>query len=267
MGLFSTLFQLVGSIGKKKEQPVAADGSPRQYRKWRLTYYLIADQAQFSGPRNVPIFDETGKTILAMVEPGFFSYASLQGTGKLRSANGNKLLNVAKFVPVKHENYAGVLAYHKEKLAKRDYGYSGLVVEDGRVVKAMSFSVVPDDRIGKGYGVIRGVAHDPFRTLAGDIGTAKRAEPKYKGKGGLVPAHTKVHIKEFVGVNLPDGTVHDGWFEVIDSGGGIFGAHFDVFVGNQILKDKVKIPGTANIWFEGIEQRVPIDYLYGLKDI
>jgi 3D (Asp-Asp-Asp) domain-containing protein len=73
-----------------------------------------------------------------------------------------------------------------------------------------------------------------------------------------------VFILELAGVRLPDGTTHDGWCTVNDTGGAIFGAHFDVFTGVKALAAKVKIPSLAHVWFEGIEQRLPMNYGYGL---
>jgi len=107
----------------------------------------------------------------------------------------------------------------------------------------------------------------PFRTLAADIGHIKyqAVEPRWKGKGGLVPPGTHVYIKEYDGLRLPDGTTHDGWFVVNDTGGAIFGAHFDVFVGTQALRRQVKLPEFGQVWFAGIEQRIPLGYKYGLK--
>ena len=66
-------------------------------------------------------------------------------------------------------------------------------------------------------------------------------------------------------MRLPDGTTHDGWFIVNDTGGGIFGAHFDVFVGTRALRKQVKLPEFSQVWFAGIEQRIPPGYTYGLK--
>lgn len=63
---------------------------------------------------------------------------------------------------------------------------------------------------------------------------------------------------------LPDGTTHDGWFVVNDTGGAIFGAHFDVFTGSDALRKQVKVPAFGQVWFAGIEKRIPAGYTYGL---
>lgn len=243
------------------ESDVPAD--PEAYRQFRLTYYWLAEQARYAGNRTVPVYDKDGK-VLDRVEPAYFAAMALQGTGKMRDG---RLFNVAgTWVSVKHEDYAGVYEYHTKYLPKRSGGYSGIVIKNDKVTSAMAFHVLPDAKLGKGYGILRGVPLDPFRTLAADIGALKSSEEKWKGKGGICPPLTKVFIEEFVGVELPDGTTHDGWFVVNDTGGGIFGCHFDVFVGTKSLKEKVKIPGVGTIWYKGIDERVPVGYDHGLKD-
>lgn len=247
--------------------PIGPQADPANQRKWRLTYYYISDQNAWSGPQTVPVYDKN-KAVLARVEAGYFAQMSLEGTGKNRDG---RLLNVAGAnVPVAHEDYASVWEHHKKYLAKRAPGYSGLVVKNDIVVAAAAYHVVPADKIGKGYGTLRGIPLEPFRTLAADIGMTQRSDPKWKGKGGVVPPLSKVFIKEFVGLKCPDGKggfyIHDGWFTVTDTGGGIFGAHFDVFVGTKQLVAQVKIPSPAHIWYEGITERVPVNYTYGLVD-
>jgi hypothetical protein len=239
------------------------DKDNRTYRKFRLTGYVISEQSEFLGTCKIPVFD-LNKKILAVVEPAFFSDISLQGSGKLR--NG-LMLNVASaFVDVKHEEYIDVLNYHKKYLTKRPFGYSGLIVQDDKVVKALAFRRIEQNALGEGYGIIREIPLQPFKTLAADIGATSKSEPKWKGKGGVVPPKTKVFIKEFKNMKLPDGSTHDGWFVVNDTGGGIFGVHFDVFCGSRQLMKKVKFPHVANVWFESIEERIAEGYNYGLVD-
>ncbi len=183
-------------------------------RKFRLTYYWLAEQNRYSGEKSTPVFDKSGN-LLDYIEPAFFATMSLQGTGKMRS---EKLFNVAStWVKVKHEDYSAVWEYHKKYLGKRSPGYSGLVVENDKVVSVMSFRIIPLEQYGKGYGTIRGIPLEPFKTLAADIGVLKSHEPNWKWKGGICPPGTKVFIEEFVGKILPDETVHDGWFIVNDT--------------------------------------------------
>ncbi len=240
---------------------------PSAFRKFRLTYYYVSDQNKFTGETGVPVYDKA-KNVLCHVEPGFFGEMSLQGTGKCRDG---RLLNVSSaFVPVRHEDYAAVWERHKRYLSKRPPGYSGIVVKNDRVVSAMTYHFVDD--VGVGYGTLRGRAHTPFRTLAADIGRLQRHDPRWLQKGGVCPLFTRVFIKQMVGKKCPvgDGSwfVHDGWFDVIDTGGGIFGKHFDVFVGTPALVKNVSIPSTADVWYDKIEERVPPNdkYSYGLYD-
>lgn len=175
-------------------------------RKFRLTYYWLAEQNRYSGNKTTPIFDKNGN-LLEYVEPAYFATMSLQGTGKMRN---DKLFNVAGvWVKVKHDDYKDVLEYHKKYLGKRSPGYSGIAVENDKVISAMSYRIIPSEQVGKGYGIIRNIPLEPFRTLATDIGVLKSHEPKWKWKGGIIPPGTKVFIEEFVGVALPDGSVHD----------------------------------------------------------
>lgn len=239
---------------------------PMVFRNWRLTYYYVADQNDYSGPDVVPVYSKTGE-LLCKVSAAFFSNMALEGTGKLKDG---RLLNVSGVsVPVSKDDYQPVLDYHKKYLSKRSYNYSGLIVSDDKVSKASSFHFIEKEKIGLGYGTLRGIPLKPFKTLAADIGLTLKSDKLYKGKGGVVPAGTKVYIKEFDGLMCPDGAggtyKHDGWCVVNDTGGGIFGAHFDVFVGTRALSKLVKIPTNAKISFDGIE-KLPENYSYGLKD-
>lgn len=236
---------------------------PAVYRTFRLTGYWVANEADNPVKDvSVPLYGDD-RSEIARVSPAFFAKASLEGTGSLL---GGRLVNVTgKLVPADPDAFASVLAYHRKYLPKKPPRYSGLVVENERVVKVLAFHVVSEKRKGLGYGILRGIPLAPFRTLAADLGAYASSEPKYRKKGGLVPAGTRVFIRELVGKRLPDGTVHDGWFLVNDTGGGIFGAHFDVFTGSRSDALAVGIPSQGTVWFEGIEQRISIGYSYGLK--
>jgi hypothetical protein len=267
----ATAVPVVAPAAKPSPAAFTPPADPQAFRRFRLTTYLVADQRELpTGAVVVPIYDNSG-TKLAEGSPAFFAQLSLEGSARLTDG---RLLNVSgKKVPVSHADYAGVLAYHRQAYANREKKlgkptptlYSGIVVSDGRVTQALAFHEVPPAKRGIGYGMLRGIALVPFRTLAADIGLMQKSDPRWKGKGGLVPPATRVYIKEYVGVRLPDGTTHDGWFVVNDTGGAIFGAHFDVFVGSRALSKQVTLPAFGQVWFAGIEQRIPAGYSYGLQ--
>lgn len=48
----------------------------------------------------------------------------------------------------------------------------------------------------------------------------------------IVPRRTRLFIKETVGLELPDGTVHDGYWYASDTGGAIRGEKIDLFTGH-----------------------------------
>lgn len=235
----------------------------RECRRWRLTYYYVGGVAGWKGPL-VPMRTPAGE-LIARVPAGAFAEAALQGSSKL--ADG-RMVNVA------HPAYSAcdpVTFQPVYDIAKRNGwvpekpGYAGILLtaDHKRARASRNFHVV--DNGPKGWPVCaKNIECDPFRTLAADNGRLGKHDSRFKGQGGVVPAGTRVWILELVGKKLPDGTVHDGWCVVNDTGGGIYGAHFDVFTGTKQIARKVSIPGLAHIWFEGVEERLGINYSYGL---
>lgn len=63
---------------------------------------------------------------------------------------------------------------------------------------------------------------------------------------------------------MSDGTAHDGWWMANDTGGGIFGAHFDLFVGTTTMAKLNPVPNRAHVWFDGCENKLGDNYSYGL---
>ena len=249
--------------------PILAKAPDRFKRaaRWRLTTYGVVGEGQYSGAKTVPLFDAKG-AVLSLVSGGFFANASLEGSARL--ADG-RLLSVAGGArhPVDGALYQPVLDYAKKALPGKEAEAGITIGADGKVSAAGAFEVVAAQGIG--YGVQRGINYSPYRTLAADLGCYGTSDPRYKGKGGLVPAGTKVWIAELVGMNLGGG-IHDGWMTVNDTGSAIFGQHFDLFVGEYPAK--VRMPDYAHIWFEicgtsgaavdNVANRVPISATYGL---
>jgi 3D (Asp-Asp-Asp) domain-containing protein len=48
----------------------------------------------------------------------------------------------------------------------------------------------------------------------------------------VIPRRTRVFIRETVGMRMPDGTVHDGYWYASDTGGAIKGAKVDLYTGH-----------------------------------
>jgi 3D (Asp-Asp-Asp) domain-containing protein len=55
----------------------------------------------------------------------------------------------------------------------------------------------------------------------------------------LIPRHSILFIKETVGLKLPDGTLHDGYWYASDIGGAIKGQRIDLFTGMGAASMKV----------------------------
>jgi 3D (Asp-Asp-Asp) domain-containing protein len=243
-----------------------------QCRRWRMTSYYVAEETEYVGAATVPVYADD-RRVLVKVTPRFFAAMSLEGTGKLKDG---RLLNVTgKTAPADAAAYAPVYDYaNKQGWIPKQPGYAGIQVADGKVTRANCFGFVALNRLGEGYGVQRRtnpagetftISLSPFKTVAADLGNMARHDPQFKGKGGVVPPGTRVWIPELMGRKLPSGAIHDGTCLVNDTGGGIFGAHFDLFVGSVGLKKQFGlIPEIAHIWFEGIEKKLPMTYTYGI---
>lgn len=269
-----------GIVGPKTSAKLAAlaevrlpspDQRIRRLAPWRMTSYYVIEQTE-SGP--VPIVDQKGNYI-ASVSANFFANASLEGTARLV---GGTLINVdGNFVPALNPNeYSAVLAWYRgyeRNLGGRKPkppGYFGIqLTSDGqKVARVKPFLVVPRDKVGLGYGVEKlGIPKEPYRTLAADLGTMAMSDRTWAGKGGIAGPGTRVFILEAVGRLIPgQPQPHDGWFTVNDCGGGIFGAHFDQFVGTPAMAKRSPIVERAHAWFAGIEEKIPVGYDLGLYD-
>lgn len=236
--------------------------------RWHCTSYYIGNVRDWSSTMpKVPMMDNKGR-VIAQVPWRAFSEAALEGTTMLVDG---RLANVASNpsnVPCDAKMFAPVFNFAKQQgWLPEKAGYAGIVVDKAqtKAVSARAFEVVQPGKTG--YPISHGIDMDPFRTLAADIGAKniKRHDPKFKGKGGVVPIGTKVFILEYFGKLLPDGTTHDGWFTVCDTGGGIFGAHFDTFTGTRSLRDRgPSTPDRAHIWYQGCDNKLGWNYTYGL---
>lgn len=242
---------------------------------WRMTVYYVAAEEDYGSDNLVPVYDKNKKK-LCSVNASFFCNAALEGTGKLRDG---RLLNVAgkpynSVNPKDYEAAATVYRRHCDYMASkgrtpRPSRYFGVDVVDGKVTAAQAFNFVSSDRIGKGYGTGRkGISHDPWRTIATDVGAYPSSYPKYRNVGGLWPSGTPGCVLDLVGEVMHDGTVHDGMVMAADTGGGIFGRHLDMFTGTKGKSTEIDIPNNAvgYVWFQDVEKRIPISDEYGLYD-
>ncbi len=232
-------------------------------RRWQLTSYWVGDAKAWSGAF-VPMTTVDGKQLATVPAPAF-AEAALEGVTKLLDG---RLVGVASSPA--YSACDPVVFKPVLEIAQRNGwvpskpGYAGIQLgADGKVAKSRNFELRKSGP--KGWPIeAKGIECDPFRTLAADNGLLPKHDPNFKGKGGVIPVGTRVWILEFVGMRLPDATVHDGWFTVNDTGGGIYGAHCDVFTGARSHAKNFRIPALAHLWFSGIEKRLPMSYAYGL---
>jgi hypothetical protein len=235
---------------------------------WRLTAYYIADARDYPGYASIPIRNPAGQR-LAMVSPRAFAAAALEGT--LRLPDG-RLLNVASnpdYLPCDPVVFQPVFDFAmKQGWIPKKAGYAGIKT-DGYKAKASRCFEVKTAGPG-GWPLEHGIELAPYKTVAADIGRLSKHDPLFKKAGGVVPLGTSVWVEALYGKTLPVNAsglvaVHDGWVTVNDTGGGIFGAHFDVFTGTRALLKQYPVPDRTKIWFQGVIERLGKDYNYGLK--
>jgi 3D (Asp-Asp-Asp) domain-containing protein len=252
------------------------------FRRWYITPYHMAAEPDASGEPRVPVLTLGGE-VIAEVPAGLFAEMALTGRGRLR--DGRLLTGDGWRSPAGHD-YTAVLAVHLRRYPENHKYHdqtrvSGISLVDGDVKTVRAYAVVPAAKAGVGYGVLRGISLEPFKTLAADIGGFESSDPRYRGrwsdslkryvvvngKTGLVPTGTRVYVRQLDGGLLPNGERHDGWLVVNDTSSRIHGAHFDVFVGEKRYGEPLMaLTGGrfVDVWFDGIEARVPAGYDYGL---
>ena len=264
------------TIGSLEHYRTLLDHAPAgcgQLRSWRFTNYYLAEERLYA-PGTVPIFDGA-KQIIGRVSAAAFAKLSLEGSGFLRDG---RLVNVSgAYVPVvPSDGYAGVAALAESNgWLPRKAGYAGIRVREGAhtldttewtVTHALAFKLVVGSERGIGYGSAGKRACVPFRTAATDTGEKSRHDPRYRATGGTIPRGTSFWIPEFVGMVLPDKTIHDGMWLANDTGSGIEGNQCDLFVGVDRLRRSVAWPVPSSrgyLWYNGIEARIPCGYEFG----
>lgn len=254
-----------GIFGKKTESILESLSTTKEnepnnvqrFSRFFVTSYMVASENDYGNHKSIPVKTTDGK-ILATVDPYFFCNMSLEGTGKLEDG---RILNVTgDWIDAPAIVKKEVLPISKSMFGDK-YQYGGI---NATATRYLSFKEMDSEMYPWGVGV----ANTPlelWKTLAADLGTGKRSDPKFKLSGGLVPLNTDVYIKELDGLSLPDNTIHNGWCKVGDTGSGIYGAHFDWFVGTKKLQKQIKRNNILHVWFDGIESKIPSDYNYGIK--
>ena len=107
----------------------------------------------------------------------------------------------------------------------------------------------------------------PWRSVAADQGTHGGMYPwkdSVTRGGPLLPLGTVLFCPQLVGLRLPDGSLHDGLLLVEDTGGAVYGAHLDLFVGREGDATGVTVPTRVSVSFEGSDE-IPESYTYGLQ--
>lgn len=240
----------------------------KQMRRFRVTHYYVAAEEDYPIDNCIPVYTIDGN-VLCNINAAFFCNAALEGTGKLK--NGT-LINVSgkPYAKVNSEIYKPAAAVYEKHIAymtskgrtPRPSGYFGIEYKDGKVISAQTFHIV--EKFGKGFGVgKKNIPYEICKTVATDQGLYATSEPRFKGKGGVWTAGTKGWL-----IDIAEENGHDGWVTAADVGGGIFGAHFDFFTGTKQHVNDVPLRSNSvtYVWFEGIEEKLPQDYEYGLFD-
>jgi len=154
----------------------SAAQSRHRLGQFKVTYYWVAKEADYPGPKTTRISDRGGRS-LGLFAARFVRALRLEGSAATRDG---RVLNV-----------------------------------DGKVGGSPRFRVL---KPSQPYGIgSRENPLIPFRSVATD----KR----------VIPCGTVLFIPQVKGARLPDGSLHDGYFMAADTGGGIKGAHLDLFTG------------------------------------
>lgn len=233
-------------------EPIAESPHPdfTRLRPWKMTRYWIADLK----PGSVPMINPEGETI-ARVAPRSFIAAALEGSARL--ADG-RLVEVASGYAPWSTDYDPVARTARGYIAKGRSRWAGIKMRDGAPVGARRFEIESGRGLGEGYGLgSSGRAIVPGLTVAADNGRMVRHDKRWRYKGGPCPAGTRVYIAELVGWDYGSG-VSDGWVTVTDTGGGIVGAHFDLFVGSR--RTGRRLPERVHVWWPGMDHRLPPGY-------
>jgi 3D (Asp-Asp-Asp) domain-containing protein len=155
------------------------------------TFYKLAEEKNYSGPRDTPIYTPDGQ-LIARVSSGFAFDLSLEGSGKL---DDGRVVN--------YSSNGGT--------CQTPPGYHGV----RSCYRVLDASVYP---WGRGHGV----PVEPLRSIAVDPSVIPWGSVIY------IREFDGLQIPALDGVG---GFTHDGLFRAEDSGGGIHSNHIDIYAG------------------------------------
>ena len=165
------------------------------FDQMKMTYYYLANQADYRGSANSKIVDSSCKTI-ATVSSAFYTALCIEGSGKLKDG---RVINYAKSC-----SCAAPCGYNSGKIC---------------------YSVLDKSKYPWGAGS-KSKALEPFRSWAVDTSVVAH--------GTLLYAKEWDGVK-LPKVGTIGGFTHDGCFRADDVGGGIKGKHFDYFAGTKSM--------------------------------
>lgn len=202
--------------------PAAQETGPPPFRTFRLTKYWIAELKP-ARDVGVPVFDEQGRR-LALLSLDHKKELDLHGTGEFVEG------------PLRGTRISWL---DPERSARGFY----------RVLPAGVWATGPNRKLR------------PLRAVAADLGTAPWKDYCTRD-GPLIPRGTRLRVRELEGLPLPDGSIHDGVVEAVDSGSNVYGLHLDLFCGYRRWCPEV--PDYVTVTFKGVSD-IPPDYKFGLR--
>ncbi len=191
LAFFTSLLATLTACANQTEAP-SRDGTPIMV--WATLYSLVEARSSDSG---VPVRSMSGSVIGPSVVASDWCAGALAGTMRV----GGQVYN-----------YAGTAGAAQANCSHNPS-------------ERVRFTTSPHT-----YGT--GAASNPlrpFRSIACDIGNVGGSTPWVAG--GYPRFGQQIYIPAADGVQLPDGTTHDGVFTCDDTGGAVTGNHIDIFLG------------------------------------
>lgn len=227
------------AIGRlAKSQPPSPEAG-RAVGKFFPTFYQIAREVLYPGDGSeenlTTLRDNDGKRI-AKVSRAFRKALLRQGTGQLRDGRvlnvGKKLKSGRRFIVLPKESYGlGTSNFHL-------YPYRSVAVD---------------------FDFLCGRLKDDEICAPGNVDVRDRSVSRANRKG---LAGMLLYLPRFKGVQLEDGSIHDGYVCAVDVGGGIKLDRIDLFVGGEAAGNPYYPPcrSSNSLIRSGIESLIPSDW-------